>query len=146
MRPVKLTVLCGIAQLGCFIFVELHSSECLRPLVCFAELHSSLNLNALERYVLPSPSTARCRRGGVSEVAPKTVTRRSVVSLSVEHSLRAAAMLDTRLLSHFWSSHKRTPKLPHHATDTPRHSTAGKKMVLWSRRHYISATGERVRD
>ena len=33
VRHVQLRVLCGIAQLRCFIFAELHSSECLRPLV-----------------------------------------------------------------------------------------------------------------
>ena len=37
-----------------FLFVEFHSTECLRPLVCFAELHSWDFLNALGRHqILP---------------------------------------------------------------------------------------------
>ena len=36
----QLKTLCEIAQLGCFIFAELHSSKCLLLAVFFAELHS----------------------------------------------------------------------------------------------------------
>ena len=32
-----------------FVFADLHSSECLRLLVCFAELHSCFNSNAWDQ-------------------------------------------------------------------------------------------------